>query len=386
MKPEALASVADVPDSIAVPAARIDFSADDRSWIAEKIAEVLQSGQLTLGKYCTQFEESFANFCRSSHAVSVNSGTSALEIILRSVSVAGREVLVPANTFFATAAAVMHAGGKVVLTDADFQGLGPSVAEIERRLTPDTVAIVVVHIGGVIAPNMLEIRDFARSRGIRLIEDAAHAHGCSIGGYMAGTIGDAAAFSFYPTKVMTSAEGGMIVTNDAEIARLSRIFRDQGKASFFENSHVQMGYNWRMSEPHAIIGLRHLTKLEQMLVARRRIAAIYDDELPTVRALRPIRIERGSESNYYKYMALLPDGADRGSIKERLKREFNVSLSGEVYHAPIHRQPIFSNLVSGHLSAAESFCASHVCLPIFASMEDVQARHVVTALRHVLHS
>lgn len=373
-------------DVMSVPAARIDFSEEDRTWIAQRVAEVLQSGQLTLGKYCAMFEESFAQFCGAQNAVSVNSGTSALEIILRSIDVTGRDVLVPANTFFATAAAAMHAGANVVLTDADFEGLGPSVAELERRLTVNTAAIVVVHIGGVIAPNMLEIRDFAAAKGIRLVEDAAHAHGCSIGGLMAGTLGDAAAFSFYPTKVMTSGEGGMIVTNDSEIARLSRILRDQGKASFFENSHVQMGYNWRMSEPHAVIGVRHLTKLEEMLAARRRIADIYNDGLSSVRALRPVRIAPGSLSNYYKYMALLPEGADRTSIKDRLKREFNVSLSGEVYQAPIHRQPVFSGLATARLSGAESFCATHICLPVFASMNERQAHHVVDSLRHVLHA
>lgn len=370
--------------STGVPAARIDFSAEDRTWIAERIAEVLETGQLTLGKYCSMFEESFAALCRAEHAVSVNSGTSALEIIFRSIGVDDRDVLIPANTFFATAAAVMHAGGRVVLTDADCDGFGPTVAELDRCITKKTAAIVVVHIGGMIAPNLPEIRAYAKARGVRLVEDAAHAHGCSLDGRYAGTFGDAAAFSFYPTKVMTSAEGGMIVTDDADIAKSSRIFRDQGKASFHENSHVQMGYNWRMSEPHAIIGVRHLSKLDQMLSARRRIASIYDQELTKVRGLRRVHVGSTAIVNYYKYIAMLPRAADRTSIKQRLKSEFAVSLSGEVYQAPIHRQPIFSDLATGNLEAAEAFCASHICLPVFASMEDSQARHVVDALHAVL--
>jgi len=211
-----------------VPAARIEFRPEDRRWIAGRIEEILESGQLTLGPYGRAFEEGFAKLCGVEHAVAVNSGTAALEISLRALGVEGRDVLVPANTFFATVAAVVHAGGRPVLTDTDPETFGTAPEEIERRLTPDSVGFVVVHIGGVVTPRMPELQELARRKGLFLVEDAAHAHGSSFDGTAAGAFGAAAAFSFYPTKVMTAAEGGMITTNDARVAEEARIYRDQG--------------------------------------------------------------------------------------------------------------------------------------------------------------
>ena len=228
------------------------------------------------------------------HAIAVNSGTSALEIILRSLGIEGRDVLVPTNTFFATAAAVVHAGGNPVLLDMDPESFSVRPDAVEKNLTPKTAGMIVVHIGGIVSAQMPALVELANRKGLWLVEDAAHAHGSSLRSTKAGAFGIASSFSFYPTKVMTSAEGGMIVTNDDRIAEESRIYRDQGKASFTVNAHVRMGYNWRMSEPHAIIGLRHLERLPAMIADRRAIAAIYDRGLQGFRNLHalPVPAER----------------------------------------------------------------------------------------------
>ena len=265
-----------------VPAAKIQFLPEDRVWIADRIQEVLASGQLTLGKYGEEFEEKFAKLCGVRHAIAVNSGTSALEIILRSLGVEGRDVLVPTNTFFATAAAVVHAGGNPVLLDMDPESFSVRPEVVEKNLTPKTAGMIVVHIGGIVSAQMPALVELANRKGLWLVEDAAHAHGSSFRSISAGAFGIASSFSFYPTKVMTSAEGGMIVTNDDTLAEESRIYRDQGKASFTVNAHVRMGYNWRMSEPHAIIGLRHLERLPAMIADRRAIAAVYDRGLQRI--------------------------------------------------------------------------------------------------------
>ena len=259
-----------------VPAAKIQFLPEDRAWIAERIQEVLSTGQLTLGKYGAEFEKKFALCCGVPHAVAVNSGTSSLEIILRSLGVEGRDVLVPTNTFFATAAAVVHAGGNPVLVDMDPESFAVLPEQIENALTPKTAGMIVVHIGGIVSAARRPWWTWRPGKGSWLVEDAAHAHGSSYSGTSAGAFGIAGSFSFYPTKVMTCAEGGMIVTHDAKIAEEARIYRDQGKASFTVNAHVRMGYNWRMSEPHAIIGLKHLERLPAMIADRQTIAGIYD--------------------------------------------------------------------------------------------------------------
>lgn len=388
-----------------VPAARIQFLPEDRAWIAARIEEVLASGQLTLGRYGAELERRFAALCGTRHAIAVNSGTSALEIILRCLDVAGREVLVPTNTFFATAAAVVHAGGRPVLLDMDPETFGLRPEDVERALTPRTAAVVAVHIGGLVSPRMGELQELARRRGIWLVEDAAHAHGSSHAGVAAGAWGVAASFSFYPTKVMTSAEGGMIVTGDDRLDAEARIYRDQGKASFTQNAHVRMGYNWRLSEPHAIIGLRHLERLPAMIADRRRIAALYDAGLAGgsgnasgaataadiasatggpggagPRLPRPLAVPPGGVCNYYKYIAVLAPGTDRAALKQAMRERHGVSLAGEVYEAPLDAQPVFREYAAGPLPVAADLCARHICLPVYSGMEERDAAQVLRAL------
>jgi dTDP-4-amino-4,6-dideoxygalactose transaminase len=367
-----------------IPAAKIQFLPEDRAWIAERIQEVLTNGQLTLGKYGGEFESHFAALCGTRHAIAVNSGTSAMEIILRSLGVEGKDVIVPTNTFFATAAAVVHAGGNPILVEMDPESFAIRPEDVEAAITPNTAGIIIVHIGGLITRRIGELQELARERGLWLAEDAAHAHGSSYDGVQAGAFGIAGAFSFYPTKVMTSAEGGIIVTNDDRLAEEARIYRDQGKASFLVNAHVRMGYNWRMSEPHAIIGLKHLERLPQMIADRQRIAAYYDLSLAGFMNLRPIKIPAGGVSNYYKYIAVLNERRDRKALKNELREKFGVSLSGEVYEEPLHKQPILEKYTACPLPVAEDYCARQICLPVYSGMEEDEAQQVIDALARVI--
>jgi dTDP-4-amino-4,6-dideoxygalactose transaminase len=231
---------------------------------------------------------------------------------------------------------------------------------------------------------MQDLRELAQRKGIWLVEDAAHAHGSSFDGVTAGAFGVAGAFSFYPTKVMTSAEGGMIVTNDQHIADEARIYRDQGKASFTQNVHTRMGYNWRMSEPHAIIGLRHLERLPEMITDRQKIASIYDKGLEGLRNLARLVVPSGGVCNYYKYIAILKDKRDRRALKTQLRDRYGVSLSGEVYEEPLHRQPVFEQYVSRPLAVSEDYCSRHICLPIFSGMQEDEALQVFKALKEII--
>ena len=296
---------------IKVPPARIVFTSEQRREILARIDEQLQSGQLTLGKYGKAFEEGFAKAQGRAHPVAVNSGTSSIEIRLRVLGVKGREVIVPTDTFMATAFGVWHAGGQVRFADMDPATMGLSVRTAEKALTPKTAGVVAVHIGGVVSPEMPALADWCRKKGLWLFEDAAHAHGSTLNGKWAGTFGTAASFSFYPTKVMTSAEGGMIVTDDKALAEQCMLYRDQGKQSFTANVHDRQGYNWRMSEPHAIIGLSHFGRLPEMVEERRRIASWYDEALKGMAGIRPFAVPAGCASNYYKYVALLEAGTSQ---------------------------------------------------------------------------
>jgi perosamine synthetase len=374
----------DIATSRSVPAAKIQFQPEDRAWIAERIQEVLASGQLTLGKYGAEFERQFATFCGVPYAVAVNSGTSALEIILRVLGIQGKDVLVPTNTFFATAAAVVHAGGRPVFVDMDPESFAVKPDDLEKSLTSKTAGIIVAHIGGIISRRVPELQEWARRKGLWLVEDAAHAHGSSFDHVKAGAFGIAGAFSFYPTKVMTSGEGGMIVTSDNRIHEEALIYRDQGKASFTQNAHVRMGYNWRMSEPHAIIGLKHLDRLPSMIADRQKTASTYDRGLQDFKNLTAVIVPPGGLCNYYKYIAILRDWRDRKALKTLLREQYGVSLAGEVYEEPLHKQPVFAPYVSHSLPVSEVYCARHLCLPIFSGMEEQDARQVIHALRDTI--
>lgn len=348
------------------------------------IDQSLQDGSLTLGPRTRQFEEAFALRHDLPHAIAVSSGTSALEIVFRALEVSGREVVVPTNTFFATAAAVAHAGGIPRLADVSARTLALSPETLEAALTPATAVVVLVHIGGFITPEVDAIRSICDERGIMLVEDAAHAHGASFEGRAAGTFGHAATFSFYPTKVMTSGEGGMITTADERLRDEAIIYRDQGKAGFLGGDHVRMGYAWRMSELHAAVGLIHLSHLDDAIATRRRVAARYEEALASLPGCQPLFIPATSVSNFYKYIALLDPGIDRATLKREVSERFGVSLSGEVYASPLHRQPIFADLDRGAYPVADDVCARHICLPVHSDMTDDEADYVIESLASVL--
>jgi len=369
-----------------IPAAKIYFPEEDRKELLEQIDGILASGQLTLGKYTKEFEERFAEYVGTKYAVAVNSGTSALEISLRVLDVKGHSVIVPTNTFFATPASVIHAGGEVIFADVT-ENLCIDPESVKENIREDTKGIIVVHIGGIVPPQIKEIQKICEDHGLFLIEDAAHAHGSTLDGKKAGSFRDAAAFSFYPTKVMTSGEGGMITTDDKKIYERALVFRDQGKAGFYGNVHTEMGYNWRMSEIHAAIGLSQFARLEKFIADRRKIAKIYDEELKRVNEMTSLEIPPQVKSNYYKYVTLLKHGIDRTTLKKELKEKYNVSLSGEVYELPCHLQPIFKELYDfngGEFPVAEDLCKRQICLPIFAEMTEEQARYVVESLKETL--
>ena len=176
----------------------------------------------------------------------------------------------------------------------------------------------------------------------------------------------------------------MIVTDDQEIYRLALQYRDQGKEGFLTNFHVRLGYNWRLSELHAAVGLSQLGRLEEFVAERRRVADTYTRRLTGVSGIAPLVPPNGSRSNFYKYPALLDRGVDRSVLKRALKEQFQVSLSGEVYETPCHRQPVFSDWAAGEFPVADDVCSRHICLPIYPGMTEDEIDQVVMALREAL--
>ena len=368
-----------------VTPAKIYFPEKDVEEILVKIKESLLTGQLTLGKHGKELEEKFASYTGTKYGVVVNSGTSSIEIPLRILGVTGKEVIVPTNTFFATPAAVLHAGGIVKFVDTDPETFSIDVNSLKKSITKNTAGVIIVHIAGVITPRIKEIQDICKQNNLFLFEDAAHAHGSTLDGKKAGTFGVAAAFSFYPTKVITSAEGGIIVTDSQKIRDEAMMYRDQGKAGFTMNIHDKLGYNWRMSELHAAVGLSQFNRLEEFIEKRNRLSRIYDEELKSAKGVKTIPVPKGVRSNYYKYLAILDKGIDRAGLKKIMREELEVGLSGEVYELPCHLQPIFKKgYKEGDFPVAEDICRRHICLPLYFQMTDDDAKFVVTQLKKAL--
>lgn len=342
---------------------------------------------LTLGSYTKKFESEFARFVGVPHAIAVNSGTSALQIALTTSGITEEDdVLVPTNTFSATPGAVLHAGGYPVFTDIDPETLCMSLENVKRSISAKTKGVIAVHIGGLVCPDIEEIRRFCYDGKLALIEDAAHAHGSTFQGKVAGSFGDSGCFSFYPTKVMTTGEGGMITTGSDSIASGAMVLRDQGKKSFDSNEIVDVGYNWRMDEISAALGILQLGRLPEILRRRNEIARIYNQSLIKTDRIRPVIPPSGATSNYYKYVAVLANEIPRDVFKEKLKAK-GVRCGGEVYSPPCHLQPVYRTLLGtrkGQFPVAEELTERMVCLPMFTQLTDDQVRFVCEKIDEVL--
>ncbi len=361
-----------------IPPAKPYLPESDILEIKDKVEKVLRSGMLTLGEYTKEFEQKFSESVNVKHAIAVNSGTSALEIAVRAHGLKpGDEVIVPTNTFGATAAAPIFAGGRPLITDISRNSLTLDSEIVKNAITQRTKGVIAVHIGGLICPEIEGIKEVCKERDLFLIEDAAHAHGSKIDGKSAGSLGSAGAFSFYPTKVMTSGEGGMITTDDDEVASVARILRDQGKESFNSNRIVMVGYNWRMPEISAAIGLVQLRRLPEFIKNRNSLAKVYDGGFDS-RGLERVETPPNQLNNYYKYTYFLPRSVDRDKFKSACRGR-GVAYGGEVYWPPLHLQPAYREFLSGHshFPTADEWCSRMVNPPMFSQMTVEQAERVI---------
>jgi perosamine synthetase len=363
-----------------IPAQKIVFSEADRAEITQRIDRSLATGQVALGQNVKEFEANFAQFVGTKHAIAVNSGGAAIAIAMHLLNVKNQEVQVPTNTFVATASEVLLAGGRVRLVDTDPKTFSVSLNALKAALTPQTVGVNLVHIGGIITPEIEAIRDWCQSQKLWLFEDAAHAHGSSFNGKSAGKFGCMAAYSFYATKVMTSGEGGMLVTDDDNLAEKVRGLRDYGKPQPWVSYYTQLGSNWRMSEFSAAVGVVQLKRLPEFIQWREKIANFYTQSLqksPQFTLVLPTE-----KSSWYKYIVLLPSGINREDFKAKMKYQ-GVSLAGGVYEMPLHQQPIFQE-ISGQFPLADDISQRHICLPIYFGLTEEEAAYVVESLRLTL--
>jgi dTDP-4-amino-4,6-dideoxygalactose transaminase len=343
--------------------------------IATRQAEVLRSGNYILGPEVDAFESEFAAFLGVRHCVGVANGTDALTIAVRALGVGpGDEVVLPALTFYATAEAVVNAGATPVFCDVDPVTFNMSAATVEPLIGPRTKALLPVHLYGNPAP-IAELGELAAAHGLRLLEDAAQAAGARLDGKMAGALGDAATFSFFPSKNLGGfGDGGAIVTDDDEVAAMARTLRFHGSED--KELHTEVGYNSRLDEIQAA-GLRVLLPhLAGWTESRRRVAAAYAaNGLGDVVDL-PVELD-GGESCYHLYVVRHPE---RDRLAERL---VTAGIGARAYYStPLHRQPALREFTPRvPLPGVESAAAESLALPMGPALSDAEAAEVADVAR-----
>jgi perosamine synthetase len=299
----------------------------------QAVVAVLSSGQLSQGPKVAEFEQAFAAYQGARHGIATSNGTTALMSALMAHDIGpGDEVIIPSFSFFATASCILSVGATPVFADIDPDTFNLSPAAAQAAITPRTRAIMPVHLYGQPA-DMTAFEAICQRHGLALLEDAAQAHGASIDGRRVGTWGTAS-FSFYPTKNMTTTEGGMVLTNDDEIARRLRMIRAQGMNTQYY--HEVVGYNFRMTDMAAAIGLVQLGRLPDWTAARIRHAGFFNQHLASVKT--PVLCP-GFTHVYHQYTVRVPDDADREAVVRRLNER---GVGVRVYYPlPIHKQPVF---------------------------------------------
>jgi dTDP-4-amino-4,6-dideoxygalactose transaminase len=335
------------------------------------IAGVLDSGSYILGPAVAAFEEAFAAYCGSRHAVGVASGTDAITLALRAFEIGpGDEVVTAANTCVPTVAAIEATGATPVLVDADARRWTIDPAAFDAAIGPRTRAVVPVHLYGRCA-DVDALREVAQRHGLKIVEDAAQAHGADLDGRRAGTLGDAAAFSFYPTKNLGGlGDGGAVVTDDTEIAERVRMLSTYGER---ERYRAELhGTNSRLDPVQAAVLSVKLGHLDRWNARRRALAARYRAELAGVVGLP--EATAGSAEHLFV-------------VRVRERDAFRTALAHigveTLVHYPlaVHQQPAYAALANGQLAVAEELCSEVVSLPLYAHLRDEEAAAVIQAVR-----
>jgi len=336
-----------------------------------------------MGPRVAQFEKEFAAYCGQRYGIAFPSCTSSMEAALLSFGVGpGDEVLVPVETFIATGMVVSLVGARPVFTEISAGNFSMDFDDAWSRVTERTRGAIVVHFGGFISPQLPAFVQKMRDSGRFVIEDAAHAPGAELNGQKAGSLADAGCFSFYPTKVMTTGEGGMLVTDREDIAATVRSLQSRGRdLDSREERYVLPGRNNRFTEIAAAMGLSQLRSLPEFLSTRRRVASIYDEMLLSSELFVPLLAEDGSVPSYWRYVAMPTVAIDRVALRDRLAAD-QITIDW-AYDPPLHLQPVFQKTMDtrpGMLPRSESLLARHICLPVHARMRDQDAEFVAQRL------
>jgi perosamine synthetase len=362
-----------------IPLVKPIFSAKD----AEDIAAILKTGYVRQGPYTKRFEERFAARVGAKYAYAVSNGTAALHVAYLSTLKPGDEVIAPAFTFIASVSTVLYSNAKPVITDIDPDTFLLDPEYVKNRITPKTKALAPVHLFGN-SCDMRALTDIAEDHHLRIINDCAQAHGTMYHGKDLGSWPDLSCYSFYPTKTMTTGEGGMVTTDDPELHRLGTLIRSHGDDGRYH--HVMLGLNYRLTDIMAAIGLNQLAELDDYLIKRKQVAKQLREGMKRVDSVRPQKITEGAESSYSYFSVKLDLDSLRCS-----RDEFARALQAENIECGVHypialtEQPILKQLLNPNpCPHSEELSETILSLPMHPDLRTNEVSLVVEAVEKVV--
>lgn len=359
------------------------FPETEIEWLMNQFEQILRGeAMLSSHKHVKAFEEEFAAFHGTTYAVATNTCSAALEIGLAAIGIKeSDQVIVPVETFIATASSIARCGATPIFADIDRNTYCLSLESIKRAHTEKTSGVLLVHMAGRITDEIFAIKEYCEANKLFLMEDAAHAHGASIDGQKAGSIGDVGCFSFYPTKLMTTGEGGMLTTNNLDLYKKSYSLRSRGldlEAS--SEQYNRLGTNNRMTEIAAAMGRSQLKCLPDFLTKRNSIARKYHDIIlkSDIADLVNITIPpKGTLHAYWRFMLSLSPNINREELRHKMAED-KIAIDW-AYFPPVHLQPVFKQLFGtkeGMLPESEKILSENICLPIHPQLTEENATYI----------
>ena len=345
------------------------------------VTDAIKSGWVSsLGKYIDLFEEKFAKYCGTKYAIATSNGTTALHLTLASLGIkSGDEVIIPNFTFIATANAVKYTGAKVVTVDINQDSLCISTKAIISAITPKTKAIIPVHIYGHPAEMDLIIR-IAKKNKLFVIEDAAEAHGAEINNKRVGGIGDAGVFSFYGNKIITSGEGGMITTNDQTLYEKIRYLRDHAMSKHKKYWHTEIGFNYRMTNLQAALGLAQFYRIDEIITKKKQIFNWYKNYLNGELNLK-LNFERNGVKNVFWVICVEINGINEKERDDLIKKLKNKNIDSRPYFYPISDMPMYDECDT---PITHSTYKRGLNLPSYFDLNENQVEYICKSLKEFL--
>ncbi len=362
----------------------------------DEVVKTLKSGWVSTGPKAHQFEEDFKTYVGAKYAIAVNSCTAAMHLALVTLGVGrGDEVIVPAMTFAATANVIVHCGATPVFVDCDRKTMNIDPGDVERKITPRTKAIMVVHIAG--RPCAMDaIMSIAKKHDLKVIEDAAHAVETEYKGRKVGTIGDIGCYSFYATKNLVTGEGGMVVTNNEAYAKRIRVLSLHGMNRYAWNRYgsegyqhyefVEAGYKYNMSDVQASLGIQQLKRIERNWKRRQAIWKKYSDALKGLPLVLPASVREDDRHAYHLFTVIIDTDKTKITRDQFLEEMTKHRIGCGVHFYALHLQPVYRKMLGhkeGDLPHTEWIGARTASIPLSAKLTDTDVRDVIEAIRDI---